>query len=36
MCSSLVINPENGHIVGYKKALQPGQQEYEKGWKIKL
>jgi hypothetical protein len=33
---SLEINPENGHIVGDKKAQKLWSREYEKGWEMKL
>ncbi len=31
---SLEINPENGHIIGNKKAQKLWSREYEKGWEI--
>jgi len=33
---SLEINPENGHIVGDKKAQKLWSRDYEKGWEMKL
>ena len=33
---SLEINPENGHIIGDKKAKKLWSREYEKGWEMKL
>ncbi len=33
---SLEINPENGHIVGDKKAKKLWARDYEKGWEMKL
>ncbi len=33
---SLEINPQNGHIVGDKKAQKLWSREYEKGWEMKL
>jgi hypothetical protein len=33
---SLEINPENGHILGDKKAQKLWSREYEKGWEMKL
>lgn len=34
--NSLEINPENGHILGDKKAQKLWSREYEKGWEMKL
>ena len=33
---SLEINPENGHIIGDKKARKLWSREYEKGWEMKF
>lgn len=33
---SLEINPENGHIIGDKKAQKLWSRTYEKGWEMKL
>lgn len=33
---SLEINPENGHIIGDKKAKKLWSREYEKGWEMKI
>lgn len=33
---SLEINPDNGHIIGDKKAQKLWSREYEKGWEMKL
>ena len=33
---SLEINPQNGHILGDKKAQKLWSREYEKGWEMKL
>jgi predicted dehydrogenase len=33
---SLDINPENGHILGNKKAQTLWARKYEKGWEMKL
>jgi hypothetical protein len=33
---SLDINPENGHIIGNRKAQKLWSREYEKGWEMKL
>lgn len=33
---SLEINPENGHILGDKKAQKFWSREYEKGWEMKI
>ncbi|NOR75067.1 MAG: twin-arginine translocation signal domain-containing protein [Draconibacterium sp.] len=33
---SLEINPENGHIIGDRKAKKLWSREYEKGWEMKF
>ena len=33
---SLTINPENGHIIGDKKAAKFWSREYHKGWELKI
>ena len=33
---SLEINPENGHIIGDKKAKKLWSRDYEKGWEMKF